>query len=273
LAAAHDQATDVTHAVLWTPATGAVQILDPGVDLWPNDVDRNGLVVGLGDGGLEGFALDSVTGVYTPLLFGAPPPQVVGSAGATAVNVHGLAVGSEVVFQKHPAFPNDPPAWWEKPFLWSPATGMVELYVDPLGNSGRANDVEVGGWIVGHYLDAFYGQRPALWRDQGATLVDLGLPPTYPVAEATDVNALGQVLVVAPNDVAGFTRAFLWADGRYVDLSASMPPGAAWDVWTGEDIDARGEILAGVIPAGKDSPPEPLQMVVLVPRSRPKPAR
>ncbi len=258
-------------AVLWFPDTGEHVILDTPVDVFPWDISDNLLVTGLSGDDTEGFAFDTKTNLYTPLLFGDPPDQGVGSAGGRGVNSGNTVVGSEVIFEQHPNAPELPPAFFAKPFLWTETGGMVELAVDPLGNAGRAVAINENEEIVGIWFNEFFEHHPALWLNGGTELVDLGVPFNFFVAESTAVNDHTQVAIIAPNDLFGFTRGFMWEKGVYNDLSAQIPCEAGVDIWTAEDINNAGEILASTKPTGADQS-VPINWVILRPIAKPNPA-
>ncbi len=258
-------------AVVWFPDTGEHEILDTPVNVFPWAISDSLMVAGLGDDNREGFAFDTETNEYSPLLFGDPPDQGVGSSGGRGVNSNNIVVGSEVVYEPRPENPELPPAYYAKPFLWTEAGGMVELAVDPLGNSGRAVDINENDEIVGVWCDGFAGYRPAMWLNGGTELVDLGVPVNYFVAESTAVNDHAQVTIIAPNDWFGYSRGFMWGNGVYNDLSAQIPREPGVDVWTVDDINNAGEILASTKPIGAGHS-VPIDWVILRPIAKPNPA-
>ncbi len=125
--------------------------------------------------------------------------------------------------------------------------------------------------IVGIWFDEYFGHRPAMWLNGGTELVDLGVPFNFFVAESTAVNDHTQVAIIAPNDLFGFTRGFMWEKGVYNDLSAQIPCEAGLDIWTAEDINNAGEILASTKPIGA-GPSIPINWVILRPITKPNPA-
>lgn len=219
---------------LWFPETQEVRTFPTPVGAFPFAVNDDLLVVGGDCEGLAGFVLDGTGGAFESIGFGPPPAQSVGTLGASAVNDLGVVVGSQQVFDAERG-------WYEQPYRWKAAEGIAPLAVPPVGLGARGVDVNSRGDVAGYVQDEENGKQTALWR-RGRRLESLGSPFGYFVSEATALNARRQLAVVAPNDLSGFTRAFLWSDGEFIDLSeftASTGLFALRPV----DVNDRGEVL------------------------------
>ncbi|QDU68541.1 hypothetical protein [Engelhardtia mirabilis] len=227
---------------LWDSATDTVDFAKAPFEHYPADVNDARTVVGLDADGLFGYALDATTGEATTIAFGQVPTVGVGTSGAVSINAAGVAVGGEVVFEDGAGM------YLERPYRWSERDGIEDLAMSPTGFGGRAVDVSPGGNVAGTVLDEFLGHQSAYWSDQGQTLTTLGSPFGYFVSDALAVNDLGQVVVVAPNDLFGFTRGFLWQNGSFTDLSCFVPSGLF--VARPVDVNNDGEILVQLTNSG-----------------------
>jgi hypothetical protein len=220
---------------LWFSRTDDVQLVPTEIEVFPWDFNENLLIVGVDEQGLQGFALDLPGDDLYPILFGDLPEQSSGTLGAAGVNAAGLVVGSEVVFLKEKGY------YQETPYRWTIEGGIVELPGVPDGFGGRAVDVNASGNAAGYVLDDFFGKQTALWIDEGRQVLELGSPFGFFVSEATALNDDDQLVVVAPNDLFGFTRAFLW-DDSFIDLSCFTLDEGLFAIRP-LDINDEGEIL------------------------------
>ena len=62
-------------------------------------------------------------------------------------------------------------------------------------------------------------------------------------AEAAGINDLGQVVGVSFNINTGAQRAFIWENGKTMDLNSFLPAGSALYLLSASDINDRGEIV------------------------------
>jgi|HubBroStandDraft_2_1064218.scaffolds.fasta_scaffold16817_2 probable HAF family extracellular repeat protein len=93
-----------------------------------------------------------------------------------------------------------------------------------------------------------------LWtQDRG--MRDLGTLPGDAISEALGINEAGQIVGVSFG--AGFShpRAFLWQDGKMIDLNSLIPAGSTLTLQVAGDINDRGEIAGAAFDsAAKKSP-------------------
>lgn len=227
---------------LWDSRADRLEIVATPFPLYPLGFNDDHVIVGVDEDYLFGFALDPSTGQADVIAFGAVPTTGVGTVGTTAINDAGVAVGGEDVFLPQQGF------YEPLPYRWTKAGGIEQLAVPAGGLGGWAVDVNAKGNAAGNVFDEFFAGQPALWTDGGDTLVPLGVPSNYFVASALALNVHDQVVVVAPNDLFGFTRGFVWDGGVYTDLSCFPPPGLF--VTRPLDINDVGEILVQLTDAG-----------------------
>ena len=238
---ARDTALQLSEIFVWDPAGGPAQIVPTAFEPFPTGINDARLVSGGDTDGTFGFALDATNGQVDVIAFGQVPQTSVGTLGASSVNDAGVVVGSEVVL--------DPLGFYiELPYRWTESGRIEQLAVVPNGFGGRGVDVADGGNVAGYVLDEFFTRSSALWTNDGATLTNLGSPPNFFVSDATALNVHDQVAVVAPNDLFGYTRGYLWEDGVWTDLSCFAPPGLF--VARPLDLNDAGEVLVQLTDAG-----------------------
>jgi len=214
-----DLATTDWEIYLWDSATDQVTTVPGSLGLFPSGLNEDLLIAGADEDGLFGFALDPVAETLDVIAFGEVPEVGIGTPGSAAVNRAGTVIGAEVVFDELQGFS------LPLPYRWGAQTGIAQLAV-PLGGFGAvAVDVTKKGDAAGSLWDEFFTRSSALWTDNGTNLVDLGSPPNFFVSDALGMNIHRQVIVVAPNDLFGYTRGYLWEQGAWTDLSCFAPPG------------------------------------------------
>jgi hypothetical protein len=214
-----------TLVLIWRPELNMYKLFEPAIAFWPADINDDLLVCGLTQDGLSGAVLDGTNGQMQLIGLDAPPPQPVGTMGGLAINNGGAVAGQEVVFV--PEFN----AYFERPYLWTAQRGATLLPLTESQFGGRAVDVNHDGDVVGTVIDDS-SSRPALWTADGDEPIVINPPVNFFVADATTVNSHRHIGVVAPNDLFGFTRAFIWTGTEYVDLTevagAQVPGDVAW---------------------------------------------
>jgi uncharacterized membrane protein len=204
---------------VWSSRNDKLVLLPVPTEVFPTAIGNRLRIVGSDAEGLAGFAYDVRQELLHTIAFGELPDQHVGTAGALGVNTGGVVVGAEVVFLEPQGF------FQEMPYRWTDGGGIQPLPTLPKGFGGRAIAINEAGDIAGNVHDEFSGRQTALWTDGGQTLANLGSPPDFFVSDPTDINADRWITLFAPNDFFGFTRAFVWIEGSYVDLSCFVPAG------------------------------------------------
>jgi len=273
------------HALLWDPDSGITDLGTlGGSHSWAESMNDHGQVVGVSetaDGQTHAFLWDA--GVMTDL--GAPggdssdawsinnSGQVVGrilseveavgwlskaflwtrgegmvelgtlggkESRASAINDRGEVVGTAKTTQGY-----------DRAFKWHPDTGMVEL--DTLGGiSSEAHAINEKGDVVGTAKTTQGYNHAFIWHpDTG--MVDLGTLGGRD-SSAIAINNAGQV--VGSSEVVwgdSEKRAFLWDNGRMIDLS-SLPEvkAAGWsELIDAMGINDHGQIVGYGIRAGE----------------------
>jgi probable HAF family extracellular repeat protein len=124
-------------------------------------------------------------------------------------------------------------------FLWR-AGRMRQLPNLPGGTFCNAQAVNARGDIVGSCDTSNGAGHGVIWRNGSiedlGTLGDEDLPST-----ALDINAQGQVVGSSEDD--GKLRAFLWEEGKMIDLNKTLTPNSGWTLLVASRINNRGEIV------------------------------
>jgi probable HAF family extracellular repeat protein len=129
--------------------------------------------------------------------------------------------------------------------------------------NGKLNDLSMPGWKNSHARDinsraqivGFLGledgkQRAFLYSD--GEIKDLGVPTGYTASTAKGINASGKIVGSAYNVTGGGflwigleSRAFLYEDGKWVDLSAkvNLSGTGLTELFDAERINSRGQIV------------------------------
>lgn len=215
VAGSSDDTVTVGHAALWA-ADGTVTKLDPfPANHWAYNGRGYSYAFGVNDAGdAVGYSFQNGQYSMTATLWQGGGQTLLGTLGgytsrAFDINNVGQVVGESAV----PSGPN-------QPFMWSLATGMVQLGAVAGSNGGQANAINDYGWAVGYYRNATGGNVAIVWGPDG-TGHDLGVGPG---SNATGINDLGQV--VGYRQVEGSTRAFIWTlDDGFQDIGAGRPTG------------------------------------------------
>jgi len=162
----------------------------------------------------------------------------LGGFGGTCTLAYGLNNRGQVVGYSYP-----PGVQSGRAFVWRDGT------IQDLGGAPGTctfafaiNEARqaVGGLCLGSYFHA------ALWTGVGQ-ITDLGTLGSDPCSNATDINAMGQVVggSISLAECLGegnATDAFLWENGSIVNLNALIPPGSPLHLVYPDTINDRGEI-------------------------------
>ncbi|HEV3485531.1 MAG TPA: hypothetical protein VG106_08990 [Vicinamibacterales bacterium] len=136
----------------------------------------------------------------------------LGTLGGPFANARGINARGQVVGHSLTATGE------EHAFLWTPATGMVDLGTLVAGRLSRAFAINNLGVAVGVAVNAAGERRAVLWTNAGE-IRDLGAPEGFHSA-ALGINDFGVVVGVATSKVnADDSRALRWLpDGTMRDL-------------------------------------------------------
>jgi probable HAF family extracellular repeat protein len=136
-------------------------------------------------------------------------------------------------------------------FVWSANSGMTSLpYL--VGNTSIAWDNNNVGQVVGFSGDINWlghacrwtKDNQGLWRasDLGS-LSGFSTPSLSDYSEAFSINNLGQVVGSSNAPSNGSPRAFIWYNGRMVDLNQLIPQNSGWVLTSANDINDFGQIV------------------------------
>jgi probable HAF family extracellular repeat protein len=161
-------------------------------------------------------------------------------------------------------------AGWNRPFLWTKETGLIELPLPPNSYEAMAEDISGTGQIVGLMIHNDYGHRGFVYDDGEYTI----LPPVIPDSGwsyAMAINEHAQVVGYRSiTEEVNPYNGFLWsADDGFTDLGVMEGPfSCATDIsdtgivvgWTGvlgngqAFLWENGEtLLLGPVPEGTTS--------------------
>jgi probable HAF family extracellular repeat protein len=135
------------------------------------------------------------------------------------------------------------------PFLWTAPGPMRDL--GTLGGpTGQGNAINEAGEVVG-FADTSNSTHGFLWRN--GTMTDLGTLDGDCFSGAWGINAQTQIVGQSITcDFTGF-RAFLWQDGKMLDLNVFVPAGSGLTLNEVEQINDRGEMFGiGTLASGED---------------------
>lgn len=107
---------------------------------------------------------------------------------------------------------------------------------------------EFGG-VVGRSTNQGDQDLAFLWKD--GLMTNLGTVDGDPCSEANSVNAKNQVVgISATCDFFSVQHAFLWENGRIVDLNTLIPANSSLQLLFAANINDRGEIVGVGVPPG-----------------------
>jgi probable HAF family extracellular repeat protein len=233
------------------------------VQLAPAQTSASFTPLGLGPGGVQSFAWDAaanapvVVGSYwvpngpfflqLAFRWDSGIFQDLGALNPNAPEAQGLAVsadGSKVVGWSRAI------SGYQRPFLWSAATGMKELSKIP-GSDAIATDISPDGTIVvGYFLDST-GYHAFLWK--GGKVINLGSFPGGHDSKAQAVCGAGAAAVGSALQSDLGQRAFRWQPiggiqnlGGLPGVQTSYAEGCSSDgsVVVGSSTDDKGNLLA-----------------------------
>jgi probable HAF family extracellular repeat protein len=167
----------------------------------------------------------------------------LGSFGGTCTFAYGLNNHAQVVgWSNLPGDQNSRAFLWEDGVLQDlgGSLGGIATFAFALNEAGQA----VGGGYLGGDSAAYF--HAALWTQVGQ-ITDLGTLGSDPCSNATDINAIGQVVgsSISLAECLGegdATDAFLWENGSIVDLNTLIPPRSPLYLVYPDHINDRSEI-------------------------------
>jgi probable HAF family extracellular repeat protein len=252
-------------ALFWDPAGGMRDIgPDANEPYAAVRVNDSGLVIGQRTRGyaIRAFVWDAKGGFRDLGTLGAPESECYG------VNSAGVVVGS-LFHQSDSAFiyqgpgemrkltevGQDRPATaindegtvagyrnYAEAWIWNAKTGRKDIGLCR-GSQAVPHDINRHNQVVGVGYSGDRGYEPHvawLWDAEGGmkALGTLGGAQS----EAYSINDAGQVVGMA--QVKGDKpHAFLYADGKMIDLNGLLPPGSEWELQAARDINNRGQIV------------------------------
>ena len=115
-------------------------------------------------------------------------------------------------------------------FFWSEETGMVDI--GHLGGRSHANAINNLSEVVGisktEYPNSGYTHCFRWTAEDG--IEDIGTL-NAPTCFAFDINDLGQVVGVSEVYPGVIPHAFLWENGKMIDLNELIPEESGWFLW------------------------------------------
>ena len=125
-------------------------------------------------------------------------------------------------------------------FFWH-AGKMKQLPNLPGGTICSAQAINNSGAIIGSCdLHNSSTQHGVIWRN--GSIQDLGtLGDEYAPTTALDINNLGQVVGNSSDDDK--LRAFLWENGKIINLNKLIAPDSGWTLLVASRINDKGEII------------------------------
>ncbi len=221
----------VQRSFIWDPDAGTFDIVDSGTTIFPAAINDSGAIAGLADD-KYGFVFNDEG--LTPLVLDGIPEVNVGASGGRGINNAGAVVGCDVVMEG--------PSYFERPFIWTSDTGIVELPSSELG--GCAIGINDAGMIAGVVNDGISGNQLATWEPDGTGPNVIGVPIGYfVVSRFAGINNEGVIAFDVPNDFFGFTRSYLWDGNCFIDLTESIVKGPPANIVNAWGINDQGEVL------------------------------
>jgi probable HAF family extracellular repeat protein len=194
-------------AAVWT-GPGALSVVGPGLFSQFHDVNEEGVAVGYW--AVEGGTIHAVRWTAAGGFQDIGTLRQGSYTYAHAINNAGQIVGNDQ-------------QGGQRPYLWSPSSGMTALTVLPGSINGIAFDINDAGTVVGESHAEFDGINHAiLWTPSNA-VVDLGSLGGR-VSSAYGINSSGEVVGWSMVE-NGEHHAFIWtASGGMVDINTWGTP-------------------------------------------------
>ncbi|HYN94267.1 MAG TPA: hypothetical protein VES42_10510 [Pilimelia sp.] len=206
--------------MVWSPATGFRTL--------PRGFAGGGLAIN-NSGQVAGSATwHQGPGVQRPTRWSDGQAQQLAEAGvAQGINEDGTVVGYTQTATS---------GGFHHPVLWDPVSGLRDLGILRSGpGSGSAYAANDHGHVVGNADSGADGVRAFLWR--AGRMAAIGPKTSFAYAVNNADHAVGQAAV------RGAYHAFLYRDGRSVDLNNAIPRGSIV-LESGRGINDAGWIVA-----------------------------
>ena len=243
------------HAFLWSSATGMVDLgtLPGYTQSGAAAINDSGQVVG----GASYDPKDGTHGARSAFLYTSAGGMIdLGTLGgyfgaASAINDAGQVVGTSTTAPPVPDFfGTGQPYAPTYAFVWSEATGMVNLGTLPGDNTSEATAINDSGEVVGDSQLVKGGgmgeiTHAFLYTGEGG-MIDLGTLGGEDSA-ATGVNDSGLVIgdsSIDPGNVNAPSYAFIWSKATgMVNLNSLLPPSSGWVLNSAIAINNEGQII------------------------------
>ena len=151
-------------------------------------------------------------------------------SGAYSINNLGQVVGYSFIYDVF-----DDQAW-----IWDNVNGMREIG----GGAMEGYDINNHGQVVGRMRTSTGDAHAFLW-DAVNGIQDLGTLHDWEYSDAQGINDFGQIVGFSESTPATLTHnhAFLYDDGRMIDLNQLLPPDSGWVLRMAMDINNKGYIV------------------------------
>ncbi len=242
-----DNAGDITlHAFLYSARTGMLDIetLPGGSYSYGNAINIFGQVTGWSN--LTGNIVWGDPFLYSELMgmqdlgnLTTIPSDLEGGMG-TGINDLGQVTG----------WSNDAKQVVHS-FLWSARTGMSDIGTFPGGyctqSTGINNFGQITGWVYTS-TDCTHTPYRAFLYSEWTGVEDLGTLPGGDISQGYGINDLGQVTgwsctaATVEGSCPTPTHAFLYSDGKMIDLNTRLPLSSKWTLISGQGINDLGQI-------------------------------
>jgi probable HAF family extracellular repeat protein len=232
-----------TRALLWTESQG-LQDLGTlgGPDALAININDHGQIFGAsytsdvanpltGIPTLDGFLYEKGKMTDIPNGFGGTVVSPLG------VNNRGELIGNA-------SFPDEATS---HPFLWSKGK-WIDLGTFG-GTFGDANWINDAGAITGHAANPDDSVHGFFWKK--GVLTDIGTVDGDDCSVGFSINSANQIVGVSFACDSSVSHAFLWENGKIVDLNSLISQGSDMQLLAADSINNRGEIAGlGVLPNG-----------------------